>query len=55
MSKVERLLKNINLYIRKVEDEEEEKLIDILPDAPELDEIPGLVDEFEKMTAKLLR
>ncbi|MGE8079033.1 phage minor head protein [Peribacillus loiseleuriae] len=55
MSKVDKLLKSINTFIQKAEEEDEEKLIDILPDIPELDEIPGLVEEFEKMTAKLLR
>ncbi|QNK87757.1 hypothetical protein H7992_21735 [Sporosarcina sp. resist] len=54
MTKVERLLANINLFIQKAE-ENEDAFIDSLPDAPELEEIPGLVGEFEKMTAKLLR
>ena len=53
MNRVEKLLKSINNFIRKAETEDD--LIDNLPDIPELDELPGLIEEFETLTAKLLR
>lgn len=54
-AKTERLLQNIQLFIRKAE-EEEDSITEILPDdIPELEKIPSLVEEFEKIVAKLLR
>ncbi len=55
MNKVDSLLDNINEFIRKAE-ENEDDITEMLPDdIPELNELPRLVDEFEKMAAKLLR
>ncbi len=55
MSKVDKLLTNIKAFIQKAE-EVEGDIKDILPnDIPELNELPGLVEEFETLTAKLLR
>ncbi|WP_252503267.1 phage minor head protein [Sporosarcina sp. Marseille-Q4943] len=55
MSKVDKLLENINAFIQKAE-EDAEDITAILPDdIPELEKIPSLVEEFEKITAKLLR
>lgn len=53
MNQVEKLLKSINTFLRKAEVEDD--LIGNLPDIPELDELPGLIEEFETLTAKLLR
>ncbi|MGE6260879.1 phage minor head protein [Heyndrickxia sporothermodurans] len=55
MSKVEKLLKSINLFVSKVEEDGEEKLIDIVPDFSGLEIIPDMVEEYEKKIAKLLR
>lgn len=53
--KTTRLLRNIELFIQKSE-EDQDDITDILPDdIPELNELPGLVEEFETLTAKLLR
>ncbi len=53
--KTTRLLRNIKLFIQKA-DEDEGDIADILPDdIPELNELPGLVEDFETLTAKLLR
>ena len=55
MRKVDKLLANIQAFIQKAE-EGADDITDILPDdIPELDELPGLVEEFETLTAKLLR
>lgn len=55
MNKVDKLLQSINLFIQKAE-EGAEDITAILPDdIPELNELPNLVEEFEKLTAKLLR
>lgn len=53
MNRVEKLLKSINNFLRKAETEDD--LIDSLPDIPELDELPDLIEKFETLTAKLLR
>ncbi|OES45819.1 phage minor head protein [Domibacillus iocasae] len=55
MSKAEKLLKSLNDYIAKVDEEDEEKLTDLVPDFPGLDQIPGFVEDYEKKVAKLLR
>lgn len=55
MNKVDKLLLNIKMFIQKAE-EDQDDITDILPDdIPELNELPGLVEEFETLTAKLLR
>lgn len=53
MNKTEKLLQKIKLFIQKADAEDD--LIDNLPDVPELEELPGLIEEFETLTAKLLR
>lgn len=53
MSKTEKLLKSLNDYIAKAE--EEEQLTDLVPGFPGLDQIPGYVENYEKKVAKLLR
>lgn len=53
MSKTEKLLKSLNDFIAKAE--EEEQLTDLVPDFPGLDQIPGYVENYEKKVAKLLR
>ncbi|GIN39038.1 hypothetical protein J19TS1_19870 [Heyndrickxia oleronia] len=55
MSKVEQLLKSINLFIKKAEEDDEEKLTDVVPDFPGLESIPDMVEEYEKKIASLLR
>lgn len=53
--KTTRLLQNIKAFIQKAE-EDEDSIADILPDdIPEIEKIPNLVEEFEKIVAKLLR
>lgn len=55
MNKVDKLLKSLNAFIQKAE-EDKEDITDILPDdIPELNELPGLIEDFESMVAKLLR
>ncbi|WP_153732540.1 phage minor head protein [Sporosarcina obsidiansis] len=55
MNQVDKLLANINTFIQKAE-ESAEDITEILPDdIPELQDLPGLVEEFEKLTAKFLR
>ncbi|PIC72523.1 phage minor head protein [Sporosarcina sp. P17b] len=55
MTRVDKLLANINAFIQKAE-EGSEDITAILPDdIPELHELPKLVEEFEVLTAKLLR
>lgn len=55
MKKVDKLLMNIKAFIQKA-GESTDDITDILPgDIPELDELPGLVEEFETLTAKALR
>ena len=55
MSKVDKLLISLNDYISKAEEEDDEKLTDVVPDFPGLESIPGFVEEYEKAIAKLLR
>lgn len=55
MNKVDKLLKSLNAFICKAE-EGADDITGILPDdIPELNKIPSLVEEFEKIVAKLLR
>ncbi|OLN21861.1 hypothetical protein BTO30_12645 [Domibacillus antri] len=55
MSKAENLLRSLNAFIAKAEEDEEEKLTDIVPDFPGLDKVPVYVEDYEKKVAKLLR
>ncbi|EKF33692.1 phage Mu protein F like protein, partial [Bacillus xiamenensis] len=55
MSKIDQLIKNINTFVQKAETDEVEELKEAVADFPELQDIPSLVEEFEKTTAKLLR
>lgn len=54
MSKIEKLLKSLNVFIEKVESEDEQ-LTDLVTDFPGLEKIPELVEEYEKIVAKLFR
>jgi ADP-ribosyltransferase exoenzyme/Phage Mu protein F like protein len=53
MSKIDRLIKSLNSFISKAE--EEESITDIVPDFPGLDGLPAIIENYEKSTAKLLR
>ncbi|CVM97039.1 Uncharacterised protein [Streptococcus pneumoniae] len=55
MSKVDQLIRSINVFVQKVESDEVEELEAAVADFPELTDIPSLVEEYEKTTAKLLR
>ncbi|EID42866.1 phage minor head protein [Parageobacillus thermoglucosidasius] len=55
MSKVEQLLKSLNAFIRKAEEDDDEKLTDVVPDFPGLESLPKIVEDYEKGIAKLLR
>ncbi|MEM1505932.1 phage minor head protein [Domibacillus sp. 8LH] len=55
MRKVEKLLKSLNDYIAKSEEDDEAKLSDVVPDFPGLDKVPKYVEDYEKKVAKLLR
>jgi len=55
MSKVEQLLKSLNAFIKKAEEDDDEKLTDVVADFPGLDMIPQIVENYEKEVAKLLR
>ncbi|MEI1422224.1 phage head morphogenesis protein [Bacillus cabrialesii] len=55
MNKTDKLLENLNLFIQKAEEDEREKLVEVVPDFPGLSKIPGFVEEYEKGFAKLLR
>jgi hypothetical protein len=51
MSNIDRLLKAINALIKT----EEEDVIELVPEFPGLDKIPGYIEDYEKKVAKLLR
>ncbi|WP_309087182.1 phage minor head protein [Domibacillus sp.] len=55
MRKVEKLLKSLNNYIAKAEEDDELKLVEMIPDFPGLDMMPKYVEDYEKKVAKLLR
>ncbi|BBP90951.1 hypothetical protein BsIDN1_45690 [Bacillus safensis] len=55
MSKIDQLIKNINIFVRKAEADEIEELEAAVADFPELKDVPSLVEEYEKITAKLFR
>ncbi|BDG48785.1 phage minor head protein [Parageobacillus sp. KH3-4] len=55
MSKVEQLLQSLNAFIQKAEEEDDEKLTDVVPDFPGLEILPKIVEDYEKKIAKLLR
>ncbi|MCS3485025.1 hypothetical protein M2369_002537 [Bacillus sp. JUb11] len=55
MRKIDQLIKNINTFVRKAESDEVEELEAAVADFPELKDIPSLVEEYEKTTAKLLK
>lgn len=55
MSKIDQLIKNINTFVQKAESDEVEELEAAVADFPELKDVPSLVEEYEKTTAKLLR
>ncbi|ARK23302.1 hypothetical protein SporoP37_00410 [Sporosarcina sp. P37] len=55
MSKVDKLLQSIDLFIRKAEEGTEDVTAILPDDLPELDKLDDMVEEFEALTAKLLR
>lgn len=55
MNKTDKLLESLTAFIRKAEEDEREKLVEVVPDFPGLSKIPGLVEEYEKGIARLLR
>lgn len=55
MSKADKLLKSLNEYIVKAEEDDEEKLVDVVPDLPGLDMILKYVEDYKKKVTKLLR
>lgn len=55
MRKVEKLLKSLNDYIIKAEEDDEAKLVDVVPDFPGFHKVPKYVEDYEKKVAKLLR
>ncbi|MGX1439012.1 hypothetical protein ACUXJ4_001966 [Bacillus pumilus] len=55
MSRIDQLIKNINAFVQKAESDEVEELEAAVADFPELKEIPSLVEEYEKTTARLFR
>lgn len=55
MSKVDQLIKNINTFVQKAEEDEVKELEAAVADFPELKDVPSLVEEYEKTTSKLLR
>ncbi|MCY7526509.1 phage minor head protein [Bacillus pumilus] len=55
MSKIDQLIKNINTFVQKAEADEVEELKAAVADFPELDDIPSLVEDYEKTIARLFR
>ncbi|MCY7784196.1 MULTISPECIES: phage head morphogenesis protein [unclassified Bacillus (in: firmicutes)] len=55
MNKTDKLLDSLNAFIQKAEEDEREKLVEVVPDFPGLSKIPGFVEEYEKGIARLLR
>lgn len=51
MNKIERLLKNLNEFIKKEDDD----IADLVTDFPGLEKLQDLVEEYEKIVAGLLR
>jgi len=54
MNKTDKLLKSLNIFIQKSE-EDEEQLQDMVPEFPGLELLPGIIEEFESVIAMLLR
>jgi len=54
MNKTDELLKSLNIFIQKAE-EDEEQLQDIVPEFPGLELLPELIENFESSIAVLLR
>ncbi|MCY8284905.1 phage head morphogenesis protein [Bacillus inaquosorum] len=55
MNKTDKLLESLTAFIQKAEENEREKLVEVVPDFPGLSKIPGFVEEYEKGIARLLR
>ncbi|MCY8307176.1 phage head morphogenesis protein [Bacillus vallismortis] len=55
MNKTDKLLESLTAFIQKAEEDEREKLLEVVPDFPGLSKIPGFVEEYEKGIARLLR
>ncbi|MCY8330762.1 phage head morphogenesis protein [Bacillus spizizenii] len=55
MNKTDKLLESLTAFIQKAEEDEREKLVEVVPDFPGLSKIPSFVEEYEKGIARLLR
>lgn len=55
MNKTDKLLKSLNVFILKAEEDERKNLMESVPDFPGLSKKPGFVEEYEKGIARLLR
>ncbi|MDR6681629.1 hypothetical protein J2W62_000912 [Bacillus safensis] len=55
MRKIDQLIKNINTFVQKAEEDEVKELEAAVADFPELKDIPSLVEEYEKTIARLFR
>lgn len=55
MSKIDQLINNINAFVQKAEADEVEELKAAVADFPELEDIPSLVEDYEKTIARLFR
>ncbi|WP_121639374.1 ADP-ribosyltransferase [Virgibacillus sp. Bac330] len=53
MHKIDKLIKSLNDFIAKVDDEE--NIEDVVPDFPGLDKLPAIIEDYEKTVARLLR
>ncbi|NBJ68900.1 MULTISPECIES: ADP-ribosyltransferase [Clostridia] len=53
MHKIDKLIKSLNDFIAKVDDEE--NIEDVVPDFPGLDKLPAIIEDYERTVARLLR
>lgn len=51
MSKINKLLNNLNIFIEKADDDD----LEDIPDFPGVEKVPQLVENYEKVVARLLR
>ncbi|GIN71142.1 hypothetical protein J14TS2_16170 [Bacillus sp. J14TS2] len=54
MRKIDRLIKSLNDFIAKADDEEE-SIVNIVPEFPGLDGLPAIIEDYEITIARLLR
>lgn len=46
MNKTDKLLESLTAFIQKAEEDEREKLVEVVPGFPGLSKIPGFVEEY---------